>query len=408
MNKTVPNTHHAPLRVLIPNILVPEAALARLQRSQGAKGQGQSPGQIFQGLPPGLLQVMARSLPDMHQPAGHLDRVEAWLLNCLDPDGLAKFDQYPAWAMLNAQAADFTRFFGTVGNLELNRDGVQFTPPEVLQVGQADLAAFWAVVQGELAAQGWRVEGTPGFHTALSNNTPLPMEQASPWSVQGIRLTDYLPMSDDCAAWRRMWLNLQVELHNAPFNQAREQRGLKPLNALWFWGGGRAWEATEALPTVKAVGADGVFDAVKITDAGGEALNRLVFWTQLLKGAHASETSPSTVYVVDFDGWGGTTSAFKVLEDEVLQPMRLAGLAFDWTLMGQHGWRTARSGWAQRLKFWQRQPNWLHLAEPEPDGLPTEDDLQAAYQRGQQEQDQLNAMLLGEFEPQPGVGKARP
>lgn len=351
---------------------------------------------------------MARSLPDMHQPAGHLDRVEAWLLNCLDPDGLAKFDQYPAWAMLNAQAADFTRFFGTVGNLELNRDGVQFTPPEVLQVGQADLAAFWAVVQGELAAQGWRVEGTPGFHTALSNNTPLPMEQASPWSVQGIRLTDYLPMSDDCAAWRRMWLNLQVELHNAPFNQAREQRGLKPLNALWFWGGGRAWEATEALPTVKAVGADGVFDAVKITDAGGEALNRLVFWTQLLKGAHASETSPSTVYVVDFDGWGGTTSAFKVLEDEVLQPMRLAGLAFDWTLMGQHGWRTARSGWAQRLKFWQRQPNWLHLAEPEPDGLPTEDDLQAAYQRGQQEQDQLNAMLLGEFEPQPGVGKARP
>ena len=404
MNKTVSKPSNAPLWVFVPNILVPEMALQRLS----AHARSQS----FAGLPASLLQTMARNAAPEYQNADGLDRIEAWLMRYLDSQVQAKFDQYPAWAMLQHSQAEteftpekpFTRFWGTAGCLEIERDGVRFTPPEVLQAGQADLDAFWSVVKPLLEHHGWVLNTPAGFHSLLSNPVPVPMEQASPWSVQGIRLTDYLPMNQECSDWRRMWLNMQVELHNAEFNKAREAKGLKPLNALWFWGGGEAWQTDVAVPRVKSVSEDGVFDAVKMTDSADEAVNRFVFWTQLLgslqKNSVQTEASepgakPDNVYCVNFQGWGGNIGVFKLLESEVLQPMRLAGLAFNWVLLGNHGWKTLRSNWMNRFKFWQNKPDWAVLGEPEMQEGPTEEDLQAAWQQGQRDQDSIQAEWEG-------------
>lgn len=399
MNKTVSKPSNAPLWVFVPNILVPEMALERLSSTAQA--------QSFQGLPAGLLQTMARNAAPEYHHADGLDRIEAWLMRYLDSETQAKFDQYPAWAMLQRFTADgdvshitpFTRFWGTVGCLEIERDGVRFTPPEVLRVGKADLEAFWNVVQPLLDKHGWSLNTPAGFHSLLSNPVPVPMEQASPWSVQGIRLTDYLPMSHECSDWRRMWLNMQVELHNAEFNKAREAKGLKPLNALWFWGGGEAWQTDLPLPRVKSVSEDGVFDAVKMTDGADEVLNRFVFWTQLLdpllKQHTDSGPKPDHVYCVNFQGWGDNIAVFKLLESEVLQPMRLAGLAFNWVLLGNNGWKTLTSNWMNRFKFWQNTPKWAVLGEPEMQEGPTEEELQAAWQQGQRDQDSIQAEWEG-------------
>lgn len=400
MNKTVSKPSNAPLWVFIPNILVPDVALAQL----AARPQA-SP---FSGLPASLEQALARSPTPDYENASGLDRVEAWLLRHLDGQSAAKFDQYPAWAMMQAfgaasqdetAAAPFTRFWGSVGCLEIQRDGVRFSPAEVLQVTRDELQAYWAVVLPLLMQHGWQVGSNPGMHALLSNPVPVPMEQASPWSVQGVKLTDYLPMTAECSDWRRMWLNMQVELHNAEFNRAREEKGLKPLNALWFWGGGQAWNADRTLPLVKSVSEDGVFDAVKMTDGADEALNRFVFWRQLLaqlpQTESASEAKPDCVYCVNFAGWGGGVGVFKVLEAEVLQPMRLAGLAFNWVLLGHSGWKTLTNNWLNRFKVWQNKPKWAMLAEPQPEDSPSEEDLQAAWQQGQRDQDSIQAEWEG-------------
>ncbi len=396
VNKTVSRTPQAPLQVFIPNILVPQAALARLP--------AQRLNQTFHGLPAGLLQAMARSRTPQYQSAGQLDRVESWLLGYLDPKADTKFDQYPAWAMLNSavqghddvDVTPFTRFWATVGALEIERDGVRFTPADVLGVDESDMKAFWAVVNPLLAAHGWRHLTDANFHTLLTNPVPVPMEQASPWSVQGIRLTDYLPMSADCADWRRMWLNMQVELHNAPFNQAREAKGLKPLNALWFWGGGQSWESLEPMPLIKSVGADEVFDVVttQTMQTDDEVLARFVFWAQRMENLRPEGLTlgkPGCLYCVNFQGWGSSTEVFTRLEKQVLQPMRLAGLSFDWVLLGQQGWKALQSNWLNRFKFWKHSPDWQVLAEPEPQDAVSEEDMQAAWQQGQREQDQIMA-----------------
>lgn len=382
------NQPNPPLWVFAPNILIPQPLLERLKPQQAKES--------FSVLPSGLLQIMARSPVPASQPVGHLDRVEAWLLKHLDPVAQAKFEQYPAWAMMGAvDAVPFTRFLGTMGCLELDRDGVRFTPPEVLNITPVDTQAFWDTVLPVLQAQAWSVDArAQGFHASLQSPSPLPMEQASPWSVQSVRLTDYLPSAADCADWRRMWMNLQVELHNAPFNQAREARGLKPLNALWFWGGGQGWQPACSVPKIKSVSADGVCDAVQMTDTAGQALNRFVFWHQLfnnMAGSEHQDDKPSTLYCLDFEGWGGDPAAFDVLESEVLAPMRLAGLNLGWVLMGDSAWREIHSKGLHRWLFWKNKPNWLHLSEPVSEHEPDEAALQAAWQAGLQEQEDILA-----------------
>ena len=141
-----------------------------------------------------------------------------------------------------------------------------------------------------------------------------------------------------------------------------------------------------------------------MTDAADQVVNRFVFWTQLLGllntldspvRSEEFQTKPDHVYCVNFQGWGGDIGVFKLLESEVLQPMRMAGLAFNWVLLGNHGWKTLKSNWMNRFKFWQNRPDWAVLGEPEMQEGPTEEDLQAAWQQGQRDQDSIQAEWEG-------------
>jgi len=48
----------------------------------------------------------------------------------------------------------------------------------------------------------------------------------------------FMPEGEDAMAWRRTANEIQVFLHNHPVNAAREARGLRAINNLWFWGQG--------------------------------------------------------------------------------------------------------------------------------------------------------------------------
>ncbi|MDH4394497.1 MAG: hypothetical protein QE278_02350 [Limnobacter sp.] len=396
----MPAPKPAPLQVLLPDALIPQAMVDRLAPDQAAK--------LFQECPKGLAQVLSRNQASAFHNAGSLDRVEAWLYSHLSGNASEtplEGDFYPPWAMcsdLNAnhdQVQAHTRWWGSVGSLTLERDGVSFTPVEALHVTPAELDEFWALVWPLLQANGW--QGVNQSESNLSNvllqsDKPVPMQQASPWSVQNIRLTDYLPMSDECADWRRMWLKLQVELKQAAFNLKREAAGQPTLNCLWFWGGGaHMWQPQVQLPKLYSVSADGLYPATKMTHEGNQALNRLLFWKQVLSPFFDEEqqhTLPkSTLYCLDFHGWGASAKAFRVLESEVIQPMQIAGLGFEWILMGQQGWRSIQSNWLGRFKFWKNKPDWSAFGEPDVFQGPTEEDLQDAWEAGQREQQRIQS-----------------
>lgn len=394
-----------PLQVIIPDSLIPEPLLNKMSETQVAR--------LFEECPKGLHKALSRNQAREFQSSGSLDRVEAWLYHHLSGQPCQTSDQnefYPAWAMCKTSADEFqediqpyTRWWGSVGSISIERDGVSFTPVEALHVTEAELNEFWSLTWPVLHASGWQnltpagaETGKPLSNVLLASGTPVPMQQASPWSVQNIRLTDYLPMNDECAAWRRMWLKLQVELKHAPFNLKREEQGQPTLNCLWFWGGGETtWQAQAHLPKLYSVGADGLYPAVKMTHEGNQALNRLLFWNKVLAPIFNSDAEPelskSTLYCVDFQGWGASAKALQVLETEVIQPMQITGLAFDWVLMGQQGWRSIQTNWLGRFKFWKNTPDWTALAEPDLFQGPTEEDLQNAWDAGQRENQRIES-----------------
>ncbi len=84
---------------------------------------------------------------------------------------------------------------------------------------------------------------TPGrWHVRLPRDAQPPAF-ASPDQVLGDDLLPHLPQGAAHGAWRNLFTETQVLLHQNPVNEARRARGKMPVNCLWLWGGGRlpAW-----------------------------------------------------------------------------------------------------------------------------------------------------------------------
>ncbi|MDH3221648.1 MAG: hypothetical protein OEO19_19110 [Gammaproteobacteria bacterium] len=58
-------------------------------------------------------------------------------------------------------------------------------------------------------------------------------------SVLGKAANPYIEQSRETLPWYRLLNEMQMFLHQHPRNQERVERGLRPINSLWCWGGGR-------------------------------------------------------------------------------------------------------------------------------------------------------------------------
>lgn len=59
-----------------------------------------------------------------------------------------------------------------------------------------------------------------------------------PGAIVAQHIDPYLPTGPDSQDWHRLFNEVQMILHTANVNQAREARGELPINSLWFWGSG--------------------------------------------------------------------------------------------------------------------------------------------------------------------------
>ena len=75
------------------------------------------------------------------------------------------------------------------------------------------------------------------WYIQLQKNTQLP-QFSSPESALGDDIFDYLPDGAASARWRAFQTEVEIILHQHPWNAQRVARGLLPINSLWCWGGG--------------------------------------------------------------------------------------------------------------------------------------------------------------------------
>jgi hypothetical protein len=69
-----------------------------------------------------------------------------------------------------------------------------------------------------------------------------------PQAALGDDISRHLPDGDQGRRWHRLLNEAQVILHNHPVNASRAQRGIAPVNSVWFWGAGSLpdWVRTPA------------------------------------------------------------------------------------------------------------------------------------------------------------------
>ena len=230
-----------------------------------------------------------------------------------------------------------------------------FACGETLHPVQDDVDALLPALRPLFGDAGFALDApTPTrWYLRLPEGSPIPCF-AEPDDVIGTDLFEHLPAAgqfDQATArrWRALMSEVQVVLHNHPWNARRAAMGKPPINSLWFWGGG-------VLPDrvcsrhARVCGDDGLLRALAVAATIG------------VSPLPATFTSPEKDTVFDLRG-NDTT----VLHDQWLAPVlnalhrrRLGGLRIDCS--DGIGFRFAR---LQRWRFWRKpQP---FVPRPGPD-----------------------------------------
>lgn len=75
------------------------------------------------------------------------------------------------------------------------------------------------------------------WYLMLPKDIKLPKFQL-PDEAIGADIFSHMPADDLTKRWRALLNEAQITLHNHPLNAERIQKGLLPVNSLYFWGGG--------------------------------------------------------------------------------------------------------------------------------------------------------------------------
>ncbi len=75
------------------------------------------------------------------------------------------------------------------------------------------------------------------WYLMLPKESKLPEFQL-PSNAIGADIFSQFPTDDTAKRWRALLNEAQITLHNHPLNAERIQKGLLPVNSLYFWGGG--------------------------------------------------------------------------------------------------------------------------------------------------------------------------
>lgn len=131
-------------------------------------------------------------------------------------------------------------------HLHPERDRLILTDSQMLDITQDEAGRLAAEIMEVYKADGWLLKAArPGRWYLKPPRAPKMTTTPLPETV-GHDIHPYLPQGKDGKAWHTVLNEMQILLHTAKVNEARERRGKLPINSLWFWGGGR-------LPRLKPV-----------------------------------------------------------------------------------------------------------------------------------------------------------
>jgi hypothetical protein len=234
-------------------------------------------------------------------------------------------------------------------HIQLARNHLVLADPRRLRLDEADARVLFELAKpffDELAwgdADTWfmRADGWQGLDTA------------SPDAAMGSNLADWMPVGPSALAFKKLQNEIQMLWHEHPANQARQQRGLAPVNSFWMWGGAPAQAETMA-----PVGAA----SLAVADGGAPSWLRAMTTpgAKAVPGDAGIVVLPQLISAGAGNDWGAWLGAMQQLEHEWFAPLLAAlrdGRTAELTLIltDREGWTEIRTTKNALRKFWRAQ-----------------------------------------------------
>lgn len=136
-------------------------------------------------------------------------------------------------------------------SLKADRDSATLIRPEQLALTVEESTLMIEALNEFVAEDGLLFFSQHPHEWYMSGMSAEALESYPPSFLANRNASTFLPDGDGAAPWRRLMTEVQMLLHSHPVNQRREQRGLMPVNSVWFWGGAPLQQpSVDAIPLV--------------------------------------------------------------------------------------------------------------------------------------------------------------
>lgn len=121
-------------------------------------------------------------------------------------------------------------------HLHIARDHLVLTDPQQLQLTEEDARSLFDIVQPLFAETGQTLLYGDAQTWFLRADELQALQTSTPSAACGHNIDIWMPKGTKERDWRRLQNEVQMHWHAHPTNEAREMRGLKPVNSVWLWG----------------------------------------------------------------------------------------------------------------------------------------------------------------------------
>lgn len=139
-------------------------------------------------------------------------------------------------------------------HLQLTRTHMVLGDPRSLNLNEADTRALFDLVKPYFDEVGKPLLYAAPDMWFMRADDWNGLRTASPDAAVNDNLADWMPEGDAKRAFRKLQNEVQMLWHEHPINEARQQRGLQPVNSFWLWAGAPAAQGAAAAGGYGAAG----------------------------------------------------------------------------------------------------------------------------------------------------------
>jgi len=272
---------------------------------------------------PALAALLSRTSSRQRLPADESIRAlphETWLARAL---GLGSgVNGQPAFAGAAMRAYGFdaagTWFIVNPVHIEIARTHLMMGNPRFLGLDEVDSRALFDTARPYVEEAGHALLYGDAQTWFLRADDWAGLDTATPDAALGMDLTDWMPLGERAAAFRRLQNEIQILWHTHPVNAAREARRMPAVNAFWPWGA--ASGAPAKGPTLAAFDTAAWLSRLADTASTDLAPTDLAQFLPTAEGDTLLVCGSVAPYAAAAD-WGGWIGAMTELEARLFAPI---------------------------------------------------------------------------------------